>query len=74
MRFVIDGTDHPRFSPAFEIVGARHQEAWVYINDLIFDAASYNASGNLVFQLPDVVRDRAIVEVLFAEPSTGDGT
>ena len=74
VRFVIDGTDHPRFSPAFEIVGVRHQEAWVYVNDLIFDATSYNASGNLVFQLPDVIRDRTTVEILFAETGTSDGT
>lgn len=74
VRFVIDGTDRPRFSPAFEIVDADHQEAWVYVNNLIFDAAAYNASGNLVFQLPNVVRDRTTVEVLFRKPTSADGS
>lgn len=74
VRFVIDGTRRPRFSPAFEIVGAQHQEAWVYVNNLIFDATTYNNAGNLLFQLPDVIRGRTTVEVLFRKPTVSDGS
>jgi len=67
VRFVIDGQVRPRYSPAFEIVGADRREAWVYVNNLVYAKTSYNATGSLLFQLPGIIRDRTTVEVFFRD-------
>ncbi len=70
VRFVIDGQKRARFSPAFRIVGARDQEAWVYVNHLILSKVARDAGGNLVFQLPGTIRQSTLVEVLLRHPGT----
>ncbi|MCH7807607.1 MAG: hypothetical protein IIB60_00155 [Planctomycetes bacterium] len=68
VRFVIDGREHPRFSPAFKIIDSEGLDAWVYVNHLIFHPIAHDVDGNLIFQLPDVVTDRTTVEVLLRPP------
>ena len=68
VRFVIDGREHPRFSPAFKIIDSEGLDAWVYVNHLIFHPIAHDADGNLIFQLPDVITDRTTVEVLLRPP------
>lgn len=65
IRLVIDGAKRPRFSPAFQIMDSENREAWVYVNDRIFDRTARDAQGNLIFQLPGTIRERTLVEVLF---------
>lgn len=72
-RFTIDAREHPRFSPAFEIIDTANREAWVYINHLVFKNVARNAAGNLIFQLPGVIRDPTLVEVLFRRPQQSGG-
>lgn len=68
VRFEIDGRKRPMFSPAFRILGARDQEAWVYVNHLILGNTARDIDGNLVFQLPGTIRQSTLVEVLLRRP------
>jgi hypothetical protein len=68
VRFVIDGTDQPWFSPVFRIPGTKNQEAWVYVDHLIHERADRDVHGDLVFQIPGQIRRRSLVEVVFAPP------
>lgn len=70
VRFVVDGRKHPLFSPAFRILGAKDQEAWVYVNHLILSKVARDPGGNLVFQLPGTIRQSALVEILLRRPGT----
>ncbi len=70
VRFVIDGRGQPRFSPAFRVICRPDDEAWVYVNNLILKNIARDASGNLVFQLPGIVRSETTVEILFRRPLT----
>jgi hypothetical protein len=73
VRLLVDGTGRPRFCPAFQIVNAQNREAWVYVNHLVFDRVARDGDGNLIFQVPNVVRDRTTIEVLFRRVDTFDG-
>lgn len=64
-RFTIDGSGSPVFSPCFEVTGAAGNEAWVYVNHLVFEPTTRTDSGRLLFQLPDTIRGRTLVEVYF---------
>lgn len=68
VRFVIDGQKRAVFSPAFHILEARDQEAWVYVNHLIHNKTARDPNGNLVFQLPGAIRQSTLVEVLLRRP------
>jgi len=68
VRFRIDGRREPYFSPAFTIVSDAAPQAWVYVNHLVFDDVSRDADGNVIFQLPEIIRGRTTVEVLFGRP------
>ncbi len=65
VRLVIDGRQHPYFSPAFQIINANNGEAWVYVDDRILDTTARDADGNLIFQLPGTIHKPTTVEVLF---------
>lgn len=65
VRLVIDGRQHPCFSPAFQIINAQGGEAWVYVDDRILDTTARDAQGNLIFQLPGTIHKPTTVEVLF---------
>ena len=68
VRFVLDGRKRPFFSPAFRVLGAKDHEAWVYVNHLILSKVARDPAGNLVFQLPETIRQSTMVEVLFRRP------
>jgi len=68
VRFVVDGQKRAVFSPAFRILGAKDQEAWVYVNHLILSKVARDPGGNLVFQLPGTVRQSTMIEVLLRRP------
>ncbi len=68
VRFVIEGQKRAMFSPAFRILGAKDQEAWVYVNHLILSNVARDPGGNLVFQLPGTIRQSTMVEVLLRRP------
>lgn len=68
VRFEIDGRKRPMFSPAFRILGAKDQEAWVYVNHLILSKVARDPGGNLLFQLPGTIRQSTLVEVLLRRP------
>lgn len=74
VRFVIEGTVAPLFSPAFRILEPEGLQAWVYVQHRILDRVARDRAGNLLFQLPGVIRDRTTIEVLFRRPGpAGDG-
>ncbi|UCE59558.1 MAG: hypothetical protein JSU63_19210 [Phycisphaerales bacterium] len=73
VRFTIDGQDKPRFSPVFRIVSTPRQEAWVYVNHLVFDEVARDREGALIFQLPGIVRGQTLIEVLFRRPENFSG-
>jgi len=64
VRVVVEGQKRPVFSPAFRILGAKDQEAWVYVNHLIVGKVARDPGGNLIFQLPGTIRQSTMVEVL----------
>jgi hypothetical protein len=73
VRLVLDGREHPLFSPAFRIAQSAGREAWVYVNHLIFDVVARDAAGELIFQLPETITDRTIVEVVFRQTPAASG-
>ncbi len=73
VRFVLDCRKRPCFSPAFCIARSDWQEAWVYVDHLIFDAVARDARGQLIFQLPETITDRTTVEVLFRQTPPPEG-
>ncbi|UCC32187.1 MAG: hypothetical protein JSU86_07870, partial [Phycisphaerales bacterium] len=68
VRFVIDGRERPHFSPIFQIIGTKDRQAWVYVDHLIFDQVARDAQGNLIFQLPGIIRKPTMVEVITTPP------
>jgi len=68
VRFFVEGQKRPVFSPAFRILGAKDQEAWVYVNHLILSKVARDPGGNLIFQLPGTIRQSTTVEVLLRRP------
>ena len=73
VRLTFNGRKYPRFSPVFEIVDAESADAWVYVNHLVCKNVARNASGHVLFQLPGVIRDDTLVEVLFRPPQHSSG-
>jgi hypothetical protein len=70
VRFVLDGRQQPRFSPAFKIVDIQDADAWVYVDQLLFDRVARSSRGHLIFQLPGTLRKPALVEVLLRQRET----
>ena len=69
VRFMLDGQQAPRFSPAFRILtGSEHGRFWVYVNHALFDRVARDAEGHLMFQLPGVIDHPTLVEVFFESP------
>ena len=66
---MIDGTVSPLYSPVFRILEQDGLQAWVYVQDRILDRVARDRAGNLLFQLPGVIRDRTTIEVLFRRPA-----
>jgi hypothetical protein len=70
VRFWVDGAERPSFSPRFKILGhgnapAEGDEAWVYVDDVILEQVARDAEGNLIFQLPGIIKESVAVDVLF---------
>lgn len=65
VRVIIDGATRPLIAPAFRVVDAPTGRAWIYVNHVVFDRAARTPDGDLVFQLPGIIRARTLVEVLF---------
>ncbi len=63
-RFVLDGRERPFFHPAFRILDTRERQVWVYADHLIHRNIARDRGGNVIFQLPDIIRDQTTVEVL----------
>jgi hypothetical protein len=72
--FSIDGRERPSYSPAFRIISATNQDAWVYVNHLVFDRIARDAAGNVLFQLPSTITRPTIVEVLIRRPEPPAGS
>jgi hypothetical protein len=70
VRFVMDGTSRPWFSPVVRILGTDNRDAWVYVDHLIHDRVARDAHGNLLFQMPGKITHRSLIEVVF-RPSEG---
>lgn len=64
-RFTLDGRERPSYSPAFEVVGGRGAHSWVYVDNLIFEPVWRPMNGQLVFQLPGIIRKPVMIETLF---------
>ena len=52
-------------SPGFVVAETPGTDAWVYANSKLVTPTARDADGNLIFQLPGVVREKTVVEVLF---------
>ncbi len=65
VRFWVDGTERPHFSPRFKVLGGEWPEAWVYADDVILEQVARDAEGNLIFQLPGIINESVAVDVLF---------
>ncbi len=68
VRLMVEGQKQAMFSPVFRILDVKDQEAWVYVNHLIHSKTARDANGNLVFQLPGVMRKSTLVEVMLRRP------
>ena len=69
LQCVLDGRQRPFFYPAFSVRSDDGEaEAWVYVNQRIHDPTAWDSAGRLIFQLPSIIRDRVLVEVLFKRP------
>ncbi|MCH7813876.1 MAG: hypothetical protein IID40_07630 [Planctomycetes bacterium] len=64
LRFVLDGSRRPRFSPVFKVLGTGDHRVWVYVDNVILEPLVRNAAGEVLFQLPMTVRHRCLVEVV----------
>lgn len=73
IRFELDGRSRPIDSPAFQVIDALPGEAWAYVNHALLPAVARESDGSLVFQVPAVVRERTLVEVLIRSPEAGSG-
>ena len=65
VRFRIDDAHGPHFSPIFEILNPQARQAWVYVNHMIFDRVTRTPEGHLLFQLPGIINQPTLVEILF---------
>lgn len=73
IRFWIDASEQPLFSPAFRIINTQGRDAWVYVDHLIFDEVARDAEGDLIFQLPSTLTDNTLIEVLLRRPQQNSG-
>lgn len=64
LRLRLSGRAHPMFSPAFCVEGSAGRRGWVYLKNLIHQPMGTTAEGDLVFQLPGIVRENQLVEVV----------
>jgi hypothetical protein len=72
VRFRLSEREAPRFSPVFRLVDAAELDAWVYVNNLVFDAVGRDAQGDLIFQVPEVPKEGAVVEVILRRPAPSE--
>lgn len=73
VRFVLDGSKRSLFSPAFQVITKEPSDAWVYVDHLILENVVRDAYGNVVFQIPGIIKKRILVEVLFRKTSSREG-
>lgn len=64
-RLTLDGRERPTYSPAFVVVGGQSGQSWVYADNLIFEPITRRQGGDIVFQLPGIVRKKVMIETLF---------
>ncbi|MCP4250716.1 MAG: hypothetical protein GY778_27060 [bacterium] len=64
LRFVLDGSRRPRFSPVFKVLGTAGHRVWVYVDNIILEPLVRDAAGEVLFQLPATIRHRCLVEVV----------
>ncbi|MEK6675527.1 MAG: hypothetical protein AABZ47_07725 [Planctomycetota bacterium] len=74
LRFILDGRQRAWYSPAFLVEGVGSQSVWVYVNHKLFEKAVLDDHGNLLIQLPGVIRDRVRIEVLVRSPAQSDNS
>ena len=64
-RIVIDGRRLAVFSPVFEVDGQSPDQAWVYVNYILHQPVHRDPKGRALFQIPETVTRRIVVEPLF---------
>ena len=64
VRFTVDGRARPLFAPAFEVEAPEDQDAWVYVDHLIYRPTVRDANGHVHFQIREKV-DRLMHIVVF---------
>lgn len=63
----------PFFGPVFSIRRLGDRQSWVYVNHLILEPTALDGTGNLIFQVPDGVREQMLIEVLLRQAQTRSG-
>jgi hypothetical protein len=66
VRFLVDGTKRPWYSPAFRVLNTDTREAWVYVDHLIHGRVARDREGHILFQIPGVIGRASLVEVVFS--------
>ncbi len=74
VRLYVDGRKQPAYTPAFQIINTENRQAQVYVNHIVFDRFDYDANRNVVFQLPETIRDDILIEVLFRRSPNIEGS
>ncbi len=64
VRFWVGASGEVRFFPMFTIQGIDGRQAWVYVDNVILEGSARDTQGNLLFQLPGLVRSKTLVEVV----------
>jgi hypothetical protein len=64
LRFEIDGSQRPRFSPVFNVLDTAGARVWVYVDHRIHEAVGRDAGGNVIFQVPGTITGRTLVELV----------
>lgn len=67
LRFEVNGSKRPRFSPVFNVLDTAGARVWVYLDNVILETVGRDAKGNAVFQLPGTVRGRSLIEVVIRD-------
>jgi len=68
VRFTLDGRHCPFYSPVFWVHGGNNRPYWVYINHALHPEAVRVEDGGILIQLPKVIDEATLVEVLFDTP------
>lgn len=62
------------YAPAFSILQTADLDAWIYVDDAIFDRSARDQAGNLIFQIDTPVPRPTTVEVLTRRRQTTSGS